>query len=127
MSKPVLQGWFSFSGRRNRRSYFLFQVLFWVILLVAFAMLMGEEVYAERHAFDGGGGNPVLMLIVLCVTLVMTFCHALVSAQRFRDFGWTGWGILLFLVPVVGFIAAIVLLVMPGTQGANRHGEDPLR
>ena len=126
MGKPVLQGWFSFSGRRNRQSYFLFSVLFWVILLGALVLAASEGLDAEAGRFDGGGGNPVLVLAALGVVLVMSFCHALVSAQRFRDFGWTGWGILLFLIPVVGLIAAVVLLVLPGTQGANRYGADPL-
>ena len=37
MGVSVFQGWFSFAGRRNRKSYFLFNLL----LLVVFAALVG--------------------------------------------------------------------------------------
>lgn len=144
MGVSVFQGWFSFAGRRNRKSYFLFNLL----LLVVFAALVGlvfasaptleefdvavvvdeDQVTVEGEVTqEGGEMQAPVALFALCVVAVMVFCHAVVSAQRFRDFGWTGWGVLLFLLPVVNIVAAIVLLVMPGTAGANRYGPDPLR
>jgi len=57
------------------------------------------------------------------------------AAQRLRDFGVTGWLALLW-VPI-GFLPPpffgvfflsflLVLCAVPGTEGQNRYGDDPL-
>jgi uncharacterized membrane protein YhaH (DUF805 family) len=55
-----------------------------------------------------------------------------VTVRRLHDRDMSGWWYLGLavagLLPVVGFLASIaliVLMVLPGTQGANRFGADP--
>ncbi len=36
-----------------------------------------------------------------------------------------GWFLLLHLVPLIGSLFALLLLIIPGTQGANRFGPPP--
>ncbi|WP_308909885.1 DUF805 domain-containing protein [Pseudokordiimonas caeni] len=48
-----------------------------------------------------------------------------VGVRRLQDTGKSGWWLLLALVPVVGWIAVIILLALPGTPGPNEYGEDP--
>ena len=45
-----------------------------------------------------------------------------IGAQRLHDLGWSGWFMLLNLVPVVGTLFPFVMLLMPGNQRANRFG-----
>ena len=115
MSKPVFEDLFTLSGRRNRQSYFLYSLLMLLIL-------GGIWILA---AASGGDGNP-LFVVALLVTLAIAVSNCVVGAQRCRDFGWTGWAILLSLVPFVGWIFPLVMFFVPGTAGPNRYGPDPL-
>jgi len=105
MSKPALQDIFKFAGRRNRKSYFIYLILYvlaWAIVIsIAFATYVGW---------------------VLVIPLIISGWA--VAAQRCRDFGWTGWAALLTLLPYVGFLFSLAILFIPGNVGANRYGQD---
>ena len=45
-----------------------------------------------------------------------------IGVQRLHDMGWSGWLMLLNLVPVIGTFFPFVMLLMPGDQGGNRFG-----
>ncbi|MDA5555263.1 DUF805 domain-containing protein [Shimia sp. MMG029] len=115
MSKPVFQDIFSFSGRRNRKSYFLF-----TLLMVILSMIVSGVTAGVATATAGLG---LILLVLLLPFLVASWA---VGSQRCRDFGWTGWAILITIIPGIGILFAIALLFVPGTQGANRYGPDPL-
>lgn len=117
MSKPVLEDLFSFSVRRNRKSYFLVGLSMTLIL----AVLGGFAFMGSSN--DGGWGG---FLIVGLISLPMLVSGLAVQTQRCRDFGWTGWAVLLSFIPYIGWIFAVALLFIPGTQGPNRYGPDPL-
>lgn len=134
MSKPVTSDLFKFSGRRNRKSYFLFLVVMivvWIILGVIFgvagglgaAMMGGADASA-----DSGGGMAIGMSVVIgIIAIVLAVMSIAVGSQRCRDFGWTGWAMLLSLIPIVGVIFALALLFIPGNKGPNKYGPDPLQ
>ena len=105
MSKPALQDIFKFTGRRNRKSYFIYLILY----VVAWAIVISV-------------GFVTYVGWVLVIPLVIS-CWA-VAAQRCRDFGWTGWAALLALLPYVGFLFSLAILFVPGNVGANRYGRD---
>ncbi len=118
MSKPVFNDLFTFSGRRNRLSYFLFFLAALVPIIVFYLIIMANL----GSGADPGAGTIFALLIMAAVSFVM----CIVGAQRCRDFGWTGWAILLTAVPFVGWIFGIALYFIPGNQGDNRYGPDPL-
>ncbi len=113
MSKPVFSDLFTFSGRRNRKSYFLFILLFVVLLGIVWGIAGADQ-------------SPGFIIIASIVTLVLTISSWAVSAQRCRDFGWTGWAVLITLLPFVGWIFALAIIFVPGNIGPNRYGPDPL-
>lgn len=45
-----------------------------------------------------------------------------IGVQRLHDLGWSGWFMLLNLVPVVGTFFPLVMLFIPGNNGGNRFG-----
>lgn len=76
------------------------------------------------------------MLALLPFGIAYIVASYLLSAQRIRDMGATGWLALLwipiqmadaYLHGAASLAAWIVLCSVPGTQGANRYGPDPLR
>lgn len=79
-----------------------------------------------------GGTTGLVVHFILQIPLTFLLC--LFAAQRIRDFGLTGWLVLLFIpvmildqyIYVGTLIAMIIILVIPGTQGDNRYGPDPL-
>ena len=50
-----------------------------------------------------------------------------VAAQRCRDFGWTGWAVLISLLLYIGTLFSIVIIFIPGNLGENQYWEDPLK
>jgi hypothetical protein len=56
--------------------------------------------------------------MALAVTLSI-----LLSIQRLHDFDASGWWSALNLVPLANLALYLVLLIMPGTRGANRFGD----
>ncbi len=47
------------------------------------------------------------------------------GAKRLHDLGWSAWLLLLLLVPIVGSVFPLLMLILPGTPGANRYGSPP--
>lgn len=66
------------------------------------------------------GGILMIPLVIAAVVI-----SVMIGVQRLHDIGWSGWLLLLNLVPLVGSVFAILMLVVPGTQGANRYGAPP--
>lgn len=48
-----------------------------------------------------------------------------VSVRRLHDQDRTGWLLLLWFIPVLGWFALLVLMCLEGTRGPNRFGPDP--
>ncbi len=116
-SKPVFSDLFTPSGRRNRKSFSYFG-------LAALSLIVASLTIA--FAVGQANQSPLPVILALIVVVIPTFCSAIfVSAQRLRDFGWPGAAALLFVVPALGQLLNIALLVIPGTVGPNRYGDDP--
>ena len=120
MSKPVFEDIFRFSGRRNRKSYILFG-LAQIALLAVLATLF-------LIAFDSQDSDLVRLVGFVCAVLLIPMAWAgwAVASQRCRDFGWTGWATLITLIPYAGWLFTLAIMFIPGTQGSNRYGPDPL-
>lgn len=103
---------FSFHGRRGRLSYFMT----WLLLIVIGGIVGG--------LFCSTGSESGIIFALLIATLGLWPGFA-IGAQRFHDFGASGWWNLLSIVPFVGFIIFLILLFAPGDKQANRYGAVP--
>jgi uncharacterized membrane protein YhaH (DUF805 family) len=85
-----------------------------------------------------GVGSPALIVIIGIVGFLLVIASILpmisVVVRRFHDRNISGWWYLalfiLGLVPYVGFltgIAIFIITLLPGTEGPNKFGPDPLR
>lgn len=112
---------FSTRGRLGRVRYIgysvglglLINLLFagWAGVMAAFAAGQAKELFAL-------GGFALLALATLTLSVVL-------AIQRLHDFDASGWWAALNLVPLANLALYLVLLIMPGTQGANRFGDPP--
>ena len=126
-----------FTGRSRRMEYWMF-TLFNTIVIVALAfLLIGAGGFAN---LDDPNADPMAMgalfggmgLIVLIYILAVLIPSIAVTVRRLHDRDMSGWWYLAFfvggLIPYIGFLislAFLVLMVLPGTVGPNRFGEDP--
>jgi uncharacterized membrane protein YhaH (DUF805 family) len=62
------------------------------------------------------------------ISILMLLAGIMLHIKRCHDRDKSGWWCLLLIVPVVGFIWAVIDLgILPGTEGANQYGPDPVR
>lgn len=99
--------WFTFDGRLNRMRYFL--------RVLPIYLLIGAVGAISQHVF---------WLVVLYVPLLWSLLSLI--SRRAHDLGYRPWLLMvLHLLPVTSFLAALYLLFFHGTRGANRFGLDP--
>ena len=105
-----------------------------MFVIIALGVLMmaaipGEAFMSGRYGpmnYNFDTMNPAMFLLAGLIGIPVAIAGWAVGAQRCRDFGWTGWAVLITVIPYIGFIFALVMLFIPGTQGENRYGPDPL-
>ncbi|MDS4032252.1 MAG: DUF805 domain-containing protein [Candidatus Contendobacter sp.] len=112
---------FSHRGRLGRVRYIGYSVGLGLLINLlaagwgALAALSGDQ--GKMGPFAVGG---LILLAALAVAL-----SVLLTIQRLHDFDASGWWSAFALVPLANLVLYLTLLIMPGTQGANRFGDPP--
>jgi uncharacterized membrane protein YhaH (DUF805 family) len=102
-------------GRVSRRTFWLWGVLALIGLGILLHALLGIARVRQNTA------EHLVNLLLLWPALA-------VSIKRWHDRNLSGWWVLVVLVPVVGWLAALVVNgFLPGTPGPNRFGPPPER
>lgn|SRR5688572_21550222 len=117
----------SFEGRINRAKFWIGSLVLWVLWIVVNGVLstMFGMQFAEGEIFPAMG--PVAWLVWVIIAIALTYATLAVWAKRWHDRDKSGWWSLIALVPIVGAIWILVELgCLPGTEGPNRFGPDPL-
>ena len=111
---PLWRLFFSLRGRVSRREFWLYGVL-----ALAGLALLAHALLGIAHVRIGTAER--------IVNLLLTWPALAVSVKRWHDRDKSGWWVLLNLVPVIGWIWALIDNgFRRGTPGPNRFGEDPL-
>jgi uncharacterized membrane protein YhaH (DUF805 family) len=76
----------------------------------------------DRAAFWDAAISPLNSLASLALLLP----SLAVAVRRLHDIDRTGWWILLWFIPIIGWIILIIWHCTAGTPGPNRFGQDPL-
>jgi uncharacterized membrane protein YhaH (DUF805 family) len=105
-------------GRINRQKFWIGAVILAVINIIA-------------QILDGAFGTPhagYYGVIGIIVGLVLIYPSIALSAKRWHDRNKSAWWILIAIIPVIGWIWALVENgFLKGTAGANTYGPDPLQ
>ncbi|KQW40730.1 hypothetical protein ASC76_02250 [Rhizobacter sp. Root404] len=110
MSTPQIL--FSFRGRVPRKVFWLYGVLGPLLVSVMLEMLLGIVGVSERRA-------------EALTTALLIWPFTAVSVKRWHDRDHSGWWVLVYLIPVIGWIWTLVANgLLRGTRGANRFGAD---
>jgi len=106
----------TFEGRARRSEYWYY-VLFYVLAIVALAII--DEI---TGTFSEEAGIGLLSGLFVLATLVPTLA---VTVRRLHDTDRSGWWVLINFIPIVGGIVLLVFTVMDSQPGANRFGPNP--
>ncbi|WP_293685287.1 DUF805 domain-containing protein [uncultured Phascolarctobacterium sp.] len=122
--------WLTWEGRRNRKPYFFVGLLLNFvlrILLLAFDPIMQKSL--------------LLALGLLLLVLFIAYLGIINLGKRLHDIDINAWYGAIFNIMVLGWslfspespilllfsvVVGIGVLLVPGTAGANRYGENPL-
>lgn len=122
----ALRRYADFTGRARRTDFWMF-VLFAVLGGVILAIV--DSGLGLTYATDGGtrflpylGGSGVLGTLYSLALVVPALA---VCARRLHDTGKSGWWQVIWVVPVIGAVALIVLCATDGHRGPNRYGAEP--
>ncbi|GFM64601.1 DUF805 domain-containing protein [Pseudomonas lijiangensis] len=107
---------FDFSGRASRMELFVFALLSGGLFALG-AVIDLSNGWVDLEIGIGGVGA------FLFVALFMP--HLSLSVRRLHDINLSGWFVLICLIPIVGMLAQISLLFVPGTNGVNDYGPAP--
>ncbi|WP_196503655.1 DUF805 domain-containing protein [Aestuariivirga litoralis] len=120
----------SFSGRVNRKPYWLAaiavgivgSVLVWILMALFGTMTVSTDPAVPPMM----GFSPIGWVLAAIVYIALIWASLALAIKRLHDRNRSGWFYLLMLVPLVNIWVAIEILFLKGTAGPNRFGEDPL-
>jgi uncharacterized membrane protein YhaH (DUF805 family) len=120
----LLRPWrlYADSSGRSRRSEF------WLFYLIKYGPLFPFGFLIGMFDAEGTGAPAYLSAggLVVGVWLLATFVPSItLLARRLHDFEASGKWVLATFIPYLGFLAVIVIGLVPGTKGENEKGEDP--
>lgn len=97
--KSVFSNYANFSGRARRSEYWYFALFLLIISLI-----------------------PIVNLIVGLISIIPSIA---VSVRRLHDIGKSGWWLLLFLIPIIGYIVLLIWACTDSQPGENQWGANP--
>lgn len=116
---------FSYQCRIGRLRYLAHSMLLMVVSYLAIAVV-GILAAVVGGAVGSTSVASVFVVLLLLVGYVgLLYVSVIMMIQRLHDQDLTGWLCLLMFIPIANLVLAVLLLFVPGTQGANRFGPPP--
>ena len=106
---------FTVDGRIGRLRYLAWSMLLMLACLPLFGIAGGF--FAASEILGG--------LLVAVVSIAAVVVGIMFGVQRLHDIGWSGWLLLITLVPIVGGVFSLLMFIIPGSTAANRFGSPP--
>ncbi|HPD93973.1 MAG: DUF805 domain-containing protein [Rhodobacter sp.] len=114
--QTCFQKYATFSGRAQRSEFW------WYVLAIIIANLVLGLV--DSMLFGGHGNIGVLGGLFSLATFVPSLA---VSVRRLHDIGYSGWWLLLMLIPLLGFVVLLFFYIRDSEPGDNMFGPNPKR
>ncbi len=110
---------YSFQGRARRKEFWMFQLYFWLVLLVLFGIAVGVA-EAGMQTF----GQIMLGITGLFYVIVM-WPSITVAVRRLHDTGRSGLWCFILAIPAIGPLIFLALMCIDGQPYPNDYGDDP--
>jgi len=117
---------FKFTGRASRSEFWWFY-LFYILCMFGGGLLAGIAGAAMNSPANDENAGPALAVLGIIGLIMLVFFFPILSLifRRLHDSDKSAWFLLLSFVPFGGFVL-LVFYCLPGTQGPNQFGDDPL-
>lgn len=106
---------FTTDGRIGRLRYLAWSMVLMLACLPLFGIAGGFFAASEIL------GSLLMVVVGIAVAVV----GIMFGVQRLHDIGWSGWLLLVTLVPIVGGVFSLLMFIIPGSTAANRFGSPP--
>ncbi|MDP2745547.1 DUF805 domain-containing protein [Pseudomonas sp.] len=106
---------FTTDGRIGRLRYLAWSMVLMLACLPLFGIAGGF--FAASEILGG--------LLMVVVGIAVAVVGIMFGVQRLHDIGWSGWLLLINLVPIVGGVFSLLMFIIPGSTAANRFGPPP--
>lgn len=106
---------FTTDGRIGRLRYLAWSMVLMLACLPLFGIAGGF--FAASEILGG--------LLMVVVGIAVAVVGIMIGVQRLHDIGWSGWLLLVTLVPIVGGVFSLLMFIIPGSTAANRFGPPP--
>ena len=114
IKKVICENYSHYKGRA-RRSEFWYWQLFNLIMNIIFFIL--AYVISTQISF-------VLIPIFIIISLKILFPTFTIMVRRLHDTGKSGWFLILFFIPIVGWIILIIMFCQD-SDATNEYGPSP--
>ncbi|WP_298495405.1 DUF805 domain-containing protein [uncultured Maritimibacter sp.] len=129
--RAVFSKYATFSGRSRRAELWWFVLFCFIanlVLSVVDSFLFGAttetgSLATGDYSFSSQTDTPILSMIFALATLIPSIA---VGVRRMHDINRSGWWLLIWFIPLVGWIILIVWYAKAGDRGPNRFGPDPI-
>ena len=113
----ALKNYADFNGRARRKEYWLFY------LFLILGYIVTAVIDLMTGSFDEISGFGILSGLFFLGIIIPSIA---VQIRRLHDQDKSGWWVLIGLIPFVGGLVLLVFMCLPGTNGDNRFGADPI-
>ena len=117
-----------FTGRASRSEYNWYLLFGAAVQLAVLGAMINEMMYSMESgaiSYPGPSIPPFFLLIIL----VLFIPGIAVMVRRIHDLGYTGWIVLVAVVPILGqivtFILALICIFGAGQGHENKYGPVP--
>ena len=117
----------TFSGRASRSEYWwwaLFTSIVCVVLLVP-AYVLGITTSPDGGRTPGAAAIPLIILMII-FSLAIIVPNLALTVRRLHDAGYSGWLVLLGLVPYVGGLILLIFTVLPSSPAGVKYDPVPV-
>lgn len=114
-----------FSTRSSRSEYWWVQ-LYYILAIVVLFIVLGIPSFLSTGSELSTGQIMGWFLPIGLFLLVNIIPMLALTVRRFHDQDKSGWMFFLNFIPYVGGIVVFVFMLLKGSYGPNRFGEDPL-
>jgi uncharacterized membrane protein YhaH (DUF805 family) len=111
----VMDKYADFTGRANRREYWLFVL---AVIVISLVLWLFTTVFAKVKLL-----YILFAILYGAVSLALLIPSLAVTVRRLHDIGKGGGWIFISLIPIIGAIWLLILLIKYGETDENRFGK----
>jgi uncharacterized membrane protein YhaH (DUF805 family) len=112
----VLKKYAVFSGRAQRKEFWMFSLISTIVALVL-AVIDGALGTLDAESEMGLLSGIYLLAIILPMLGL--------SIRRLHDTGRSGWWLLISIIPLIGAVTLLVFYCLDSTPKENQYGDNP--